>query len=141
LRTVRAILGVLLGLGIAAFLVTFAEQEIYGRYPAPPNLDWSDAAQVKRFIGAFPLGAHFALVTTWVGSTLLGALVGSSVARPRAILISVIVGGLMLAATIGNFLLTPHPLWLVLSTMTGIVIATGLAAKLMWKPERPSASA
>ena len=66
---------------------------------------------------------------------------GSAIARARAILISIIVGGLMLAATIVNFLLTPFPWWFVMTTLMGIVAATGLAAKLLWRPARPSSSA
>jgi hypothetical protein len=53
----------------------------------------------------------------------------------------VIVGGLMLAAITGNFLLTPHPAWLVVTTMAGIAAATWLAARLTWKRERPPGSA
>jgi hypothetical protein len=136
----RVVLGCLVGVGVAFVLLVFADDAGQKLYP-PPDVDWSDAAAVKRYTDSLPLGAVLLMLAGWVGSTLIGAAVGSAIARSRAILISAIVGGLMLAAAIANFLMTPYPWWLVMATITGIVAATWLAAKLLWKPLAPASSA
>jgi F0F1-type ATP synthase assembly protein I len=41
-----------------------------------------------------------------------------------------VVGGIVLAATIANFIAIPHPLWLSISTLVGIVLSTVLAMRL-----------
>jgi hypothetical protein len=141
MHIVRAVLGILAGVALAFLLVAFAEEAGHKIYPVPTDIDWSDNAQVQRFTDSLPVGALLLLLASWVGATFIGAAIGSSIARPRAILISTIVGGLMLAATIFNFLLTPHPWWLVISTIAGIAAATWLAVKLTWKPLASTSSA
>jgi hypothetical protein len=130
----RAIVGALVGVALAFLVVTLAEDVGYRWYPVPPDIDWSDAQAVRRYIDSLPVGAFLTLLAGWIGATFLGAAIGSACARPRAILISTLVGGLMLAASIANFLLTPHPWWVVAIAVLGIVGATWLAAKLLWKP-------
>jgi hypothetical protein len=137
----RAILGAVVGVGLAFLVVVIAEQLGQRIYPVPADIDWSDADAVRRYTGSLPVGALFLFLAGWVGATLIGAVAGSALARPRAILISVIVGGLMLAATIANFLMTPHPAWLVAATIILIVNATWVAAKLTWKPGNAATSA
>jgi predicted branched-subunit amino acid permease len=129
------------GVGLAFLIVAIAEEAGHRIYPVPTDIDWSDADAVRRYTGSLPVGALLLLLAGWVGATLIGAVAGSAIARPRAILISIIVGGLMLAATIANFLMTPHPAWLVAATIILIVNATWLAAKFTWKPGRAVTSA
>jgi len=137
----RAVLGSLVGVALAFLVVAYAEEAGHRIYPVPTGIDWSDNAQVKRFVDSLPAGALLSLLAGWVGATFIGAAIGSSIARSRAILISTIVGALMLAATIFNFLMTPHPWWLVIATIAGIAAATWLAAKLTWKPLASTPSA
>jgi hypothetical protein len=74
------------------------------------------------------------LLVGWIGATFIGAVVGSSFARSRAMAISGIVGGLVLAATVANFTMIPHPAWVVIAAIAGIAGVTWLAIKLMWQP-------
>jgi hypothetical protein len=141
MKTVRVILGAVVGVGLAFLIVVLAEEAGHRIYPVPTDIDWSDVNAVKSYTDSLPVGALLLLLAGWVGATFIGALAGSAICRPRAILISVIVGGLMLAATIVNFLMTPHPWWLVMATIIGIAGATWLAAKLLWKPVLPPTSA
>ena len=140
MKIVRAVLGCVVGVGVAFVLLVFADDAGQKLYP-PADVDWSDAATVKRYTDSLPLDAMLLMLAGWAGSTIIGAAIGSVIARSRAILISVIVGGLMLAAAIANFLITPYPWWLMMATITGIVVAAWLAAKLLWKPLAPTSSA
>jgi hypothetical protein len=133
MKIFRVILGTLVGVAFAIGVAVYAEDGWQEVYPARADLDWSDAAAVKRFMETMPFGAMSWLLAGWVGATFIGALTGSAFARARAVLISTIVGGCMLAATIANFLLTPYPSWVVVVDIAGIVAATWLAAKLMSK--------
>ena len=140
MKIVRVILGCVVGIGVAFVLLLFADDAGQKLYP-PADVDWSDAAAVKRYTDSLPLGALLLMFAGWVGSTFIGGAAGSAIARARAILISVIVGGLMLAAAIANFLMTPFAWWLVMATISGIVVATWLASRLLWKPVAPTSSA
>jgi len=140
-KTWRTILGSIVGVVLAFLVGTLADDAGHSMYPVPTDIDWSDVNAVRRYTASLPAGALLLMLAGWVGATFAGAAIGSAIVRPRAILISIIVGGLMLAATIVNFLMTPYPWWFVMATITGIVAASWLAAKLAWKPAGPSTSA
>ena len=133
MKTLRVILGAIAGVTIAVGFAVFAEDRWAKSYPAPADLDWSDAAAVQRFMESLTIGAMLWLVAGWIGATFIGALIGSTFARARAPLVSKIVGGFMLAASSANFLLTPHPSWVIAATILGIVAVTWFAKMLMFK--------
>jgi hypothetical protein len=139
-KIARVVFGCVVGVGVAFVLLLLADEAGQKLYP-PADVDWSDAAAVKRYTDSLPLGVILLTLAGWIGPTFIGAAIGSASARSRAILISVVVGGLMLAAAIANFLITPYPWWLVVATIIGIVAATWIAAKYMWKPLAPTSSA
>ena len=68
-----------------------------------------------------------------MASSVVAAFVGSLVAsyagtiRPQNC--AIIVGGMVFAATVANFIAIPHPMWLTIATLLGIVVSAWLA---MW---------
>jgi hypothetical protein len=128
---VRTTLGVVVG-GIVAFGLV-AGLEIVGHriYPVPGDIDFSQPEQVKSFISRLPVGAFLLVLASWLLATFLGAVAGSLIARHRALLISCFVGGLVMVATIANFIMIPHPPWMVIAGIGSIALATYVAAKLM----------
>jgi hypothetical protein len=99
-------------------------------YPPPPGLDFTDPAAVEPYLATLPVGAFLLVMASSVVAAFIGTLVAIYVGKIRPLYCAVIVGGIVLAATIANFIAIPHPLWLSALTLLGIVATTWLATKL-----------
>jgi len=99
-------------------------------YPPPPGLDFTDAAAIEPYLATLPVGAFLLILASSVVATFVGTLVAIYVGTIRAFYCAVIVGGIVLAATIANFIAIPHPLWLSFLTVLCVVAAAWLATKL-----------
>jgi hypothetical protein len=99
-------------------------------YPPPPGLDFTDPAAVEPYLATLPVGAFLLVMASSVVAAFIGTLVAIYVGTIRPLYCAVIVGGIVLAATIANFIAIPHPLWLSALTLLGIVATTWLATKL-----------
>ena len=127
----RTFLAVVAGT-IAAF--TFAGMiESIGHqvYPPPKHLDLSDPAQLRTLIESLPLGALLFVLVAWIGATFVGGVVGALLDRTRAVVVSAFVGGFVLAVTIATLVLIPHPAWMSISGVVGIVLAAVASGWLM----------
>jgi hypothetical protein len=134
-NNVRNILATLAGFAVAFAVVMAVEMIGHSVYPPPGGLDIDNAEQMRTYIGTLTLGAlAFVLLAWWLG-TFLGGLTAGTLSRGSARLCAGIVGALIMAATIANLLMFPHPLWVMVAGPIGIVIAGWLAGKLAvaWK--------
>jgi hypothetical protein len=128
---VRVVIAVICGALIAFALVAGIEAVGARVFPAPAGIDAAQPAQWQTSIPKLPLGALLIVLAAWIVSTFVGAVAASLIARRRVRLVSAIVGILVLASTVANFVLIPHPLWMVFCGVAGIIIAALLAGKLM----------
>lgn len=126
----RFIVAGLIGVVVAFASVAGIEALGHAVYPPPADLDFSNANQVRAFMDALPLGALLLVLGSWISGTFLGGLVAALIARSRPYLFAGIVGAFVLAATIANLLLIPHPLWLTLLALAAIPLAAFLAGAL-----------
>lgn len=131
---VRVTLGVIIGALVAVGVVTVIEAIGHRVYPIPPDVDFSDLEQLKAYVVTLPVGALVMVIAGWIIGAFVGGLAGSLLARHRAVLISGIVGALMLCATIVNLVFIPHPVWMAIAAVVGIVVAAWLAGRLMRRP-------
>ena len=123
------------GVFAGGLVVAVVEALGHAIYPPPP-FDGRDPASVRAMVSALPTGAFLSLVAAWT----LGAFAGAAVAlrlgsgRPRD---AAIVGGVLLAATLANLAVLPHPAWVMVLGPLGIVAATYAAVRLVGA-RRPS---
>jgi len=131
---VRLILAILVGMVVAFFSVAGIEAIGHAVYPTAAGLDMSSPEAVRAFMQTVPTGALAFVLAAWILGTFLGGLVGSLIARPRARVVSGVIGALVLAATIANLAMIPHPMWMAVSGVVGIALAAFAAGKLMSSP-------
>jgi len=62
--------------------------------------------------------------------------IAAAVARHRPLLHAGGVGGLVLAASVANLVLLPHPAWVAIAGPLGIVAATWVAAEVVRRRQR-----
>lgn len=128
---VRAVFGLICGALVAFLLVGGIEALGRSVYPPPMGVDLSQPAQLQAYMQKLPLGALLFVLTAWIVATFVGAIVAAAVAGRRAVFVAGMVGLLVLIATAANFVLVPHPTWLVVAGLAGIVVAALAAGKLM----------
>jgi len=128
---VRVAIAVVVGTVVAFVLVGVIEAIGEIVYPPPMGVDLGSPEQLATYMQRLPVGALAFVLAAWIVATFLGGLVAAWIARSRPALAAAIVGALVLAATIVNFVLVPHPAWMVAAGVAGIAIAAYLAGRLM----------
>lgn len=126
----RRILPVVAGVAVAFLLVAVIEAAGHLLYPPPPGLDFNDHEQVKSFIANLPVQAFLVVLAAWSMATLGGGVVACWVARERPWRYAIVIGVVVLAATVANLLMIPHPGWMAFSAVVAIIVMTILAARI-----------
>ena len=125
----RKISAVLLGVLAAFATVTLVEWLGHQVYPLPPGLDFNNPEQVRLFTSNLPLGAFLFVLLGWLLGTLCGGLTACYVAREKPLVFASIIGAVMLAATIANLAMIPHPTWFSIAAIVVIGVGTLLASR------------
>lgn len=125
---IKNILAVVAGLAAAfatVWLVMFFGHSVF---PPPAGLDVNDRAQMQAYVESLPVAPLLFVLASYYLGTLLGILVADWLAPGGALRNALIIGALMLAATIANLVMIPHPMWFVAAAVGGIVLITGCFA-------------
>lgn len=119
--------------GIVVALGTIAGVEMLGHrvYPPPTGIDFSNPEAVKTMMAGMPVGALLFVLGGWLLGTFLGTLAACRIAAAWPMRFAAIIGGILLAATIANLVMIPHPLWFSIVAVVAIVAAAWLAGRLM----------
>lgn len=125
----RSVLGVIIGI-ISGFVVIYAVEHV-GQliWPVATELDLKDKAAAAAFLAGMPIGGLVTVVVAWI----LGAYTGSMVAllmSDRRRIAGIIPAALIFAATVLVLFMLPHPLWMAVAGLGGIVAAGWLADRL-----------
>lgn len=127
--------GVLAGLVIAFVLIWLIEKLGHTVYPPPADLDFSDPEAIRPYLDTLPIFALLFPMLAWFIGTFTGSLVGSLIGTARPLLFCAVVGGLVLAGTIANLIVIPHPLWFSIISVIGIVASAWLALQIAPGPK------
>ncbi len=127
----RNTLAIIVGLIVTFSLVAGIEALGHIVYPVPDWLDFSKPEKVREYVEGLPLGALLFVLTAWIVATFVGGLIAALIARTRSLLFSGIIGAFVLAATLVNMMIIPHPTWFTVTGITGIVLAVLAASKLV----------
>lgn len=125
----RSVLGVIIGI-ISGFVVIYAVEHV-GQliWPVATELDLKDKAAAAAFLAGMPIGGLVTVVVAWI----LGAYSGSMVAllmSDRRRIAGIIPAALIFAATVLVLFMLPHPLWMAVAGLGGIIAAGWLADRL-----------
>ncbi len=127
---IRSSMAVLVGAFVAAVLVAGIDALGHRAYPLPQGVDWNDPVVVARVVRGMPAGAFVFAVASWTVAAFAGAGLAARMAPSRPMLHGGLVGALMLAATIANLLMIPHPAWVILSGLAGVPACAWLGARI-----------
>ncbi len=119
-------------IGIVIAFLTVKLFDMLGHlvFPPPAGLDFSDPSAVKPYLATLPIGAFLFILASSVIAAFAGTLAACHIGTIRPLNCAIVVGGMVLAATVANFIAIPHPLWLSIGTLIGIVASAWFAVRL-----------
>jgi hypothetical protein len=126
-RNVVAIVGGIVTAFLTRWLIIALSNMIF---PPPTGLDFSDVIAVEPYLATLPIGAFLLILASSVVAAFVGTLVACYVGTIGPFYCALIVGGMVLAATIANFIAIPYPLWLSIATLLGVIASAWLAMRL-----------
>lgn len=132
----RSFLGVFAGLVVGIVLVGLVETLGMRLIPPPPGMDPADPASIAAAMGNMPVGSFLFVLAAWFLGAGVGASTAMRFARSDARWPGLAVGGVILAATLYNLWMIPHPVWVAVAGVVGIIVVTVVAAR----PRGPAAS-
>lgn len=124
----RRVLAILAGVVTGALVIGSVEMlghSLFGVGNAMP--DPSDAVAVRAYADGMSFAALASLLVAWCAGAYVGSLVAIRIAGGSERVMTLIVGGFVLFATVMNFFQFPHPLWLMVSAIVLIPVASWLA--------------
>lgn len=127
LRNIGAILA---GVVTAFVLILVVEKLGHLIYPPPADLDFSDPEAIRPYMATLPFLALLVPMIAWVVGTFVGSVVASKIGTANPLLFAGVVGGLVLAATIANLIMIPHPVWFSIVSLIAIAASAWFAAKV-----------
>jgi len=127
---VRNVGAILSGVVTAFVLILVIEKLGHLIYPPPTDLDFSDPEAIRPYMATLPFVALLFPMIAWVVGTFAGSLVASKIGTANPLAFAGVVGGLVLAATIANLIMIPHPAWFSAVSLVAIAASAWFAAKI-----------
>lgn len=128
--TLRLALALVAGIAAALFTIMLIETLGHSLYP-PPTLDYSDTEALRAYVEGLPIGAKLIVLSAWLAGTVDGVFVAGLINRARYGLCAAVIGALVLAATLANLAMIPHPLWMAAAGVLGIPLCAWITARLL----------
>ena len=130
-RIGHTIIAIIAGVVVAFALVAAIEWLGHQVYPTPAGVDLSRPEQAHDYVRNLPVGALLLVLTSWVIATFCGGIVAAAIEKGRPRRAAGGVGVVVLAVTIANLTLIPHPLWFSIAGVLSIVVAALAAGHAM----------
>lgn len=119
----RDVLGAIVGIAVAVLTVMLFDWISHMVYPLPEDLDITSTAAMADHMASAPTGALLLVLAGFFVATFDGTLFAAWIGRAKPVIFALVVGVLMLVATISNLIMIPHPMWFNIAAVAGIVIA------------------
>lgn len=124
----RTVLGVVAGV-IAGGAIVFATEAVgHSLFPPPADINLANPEDVKRLMASLPAAAFAFVLGGWFLGSLAGAFVARQVARHDAAAWAVAV--LFILFTAMNFVMIPHPVWMIVAGILIPLLGAWLALRL-----------
>ncbi len=121
---------------VVAVLMIGTVQYISHKLFAPAVMpDMSDPAAVRAFVMSMPIGAFLMVLFSYMLGAFVGGMVAVRVAarvspHTKPMVCAGIVGGFVLAASLMNVVMIPHPIWFVVALVVAIPASAWLVLRL-----------
>jgi len=138
---IRNAVAMVAGIIIAFGTIVLIDKTVGMVYPPPPSLDFSDAESARPYLATLPAGEFLLVFASPVVAAFLGVFAACYIGTARHTAFGAVVGGVVLARTIANFITYPYPHWLSIATILGVVGCTLLAMRVSPPSTDPEASA
>lgn len=131
----RDVIAAVAGIIVAIATVMLLEYVGHAVYPPPADLDIKDTQAMIDYVATLPPGALLFVLAAYVIGTFDGVFVAVWIGRTKPFAFALVIGVLMLVATITNLIMIPHPMWFSIAAVVGIVAAAWLATLVA--PSKP----
>jgi len=127
----KKVLAIVIGV-VAGFAVMFmGEATTSSLSPMPAGLNTRNRDEMRVFIESIPMYVLVLLIIFWLASSFLGAMLASRINRSNWKNVSIITGSILLATTILNMAMLPHPAWMWITVLAGYIPAALLGGWLV----------
>lgn len=121
---VKSIIAVVLAVLLAGVVIAVVQLVNTQIFPLPSGVDFNDREAMSRAVSSMPTGGFVLLLLSYTLGALAGGWLAARMAPRRPLLHAMIVGVVLLAAGVMNFVSIPHPLWV---TVLGLLIFLPMA--------------
>ena len=126
----RNIAGAIIGIAVAVLTVMFVDWISHSLFPFPDGLEITDTEALNAHIGSLPLAAFLLVLAGNLIATFDGVLTACLIGRVKPFFYALLIGMLMIAATVSNLLMFQHPNWYAAAVLIGIVLSAWLAVTI-----------
>ncbi len=116
-------LGIILGLATAMTSFMLFETIAHFAFPIPADVDIDNAESMRKAMTNMPVGAFSLVLSGWIIGSLLAGYFARLVSKNESFRNPLIIGCILEAATIFNFILLPHPTWLIVVSLLVMIPA------------------
>jgi cation transport ATPase len=128
--TIRSILGIIVGVVLAFFVIAAVEYLAYVVFPPPAGLDPRDAADMPQILAQMPVAAFLIVGIAWALGAFVGGWGAARIARRAADTHIAIITAVILVGAIWNMIRLPHPAWFWVVAIV-LILLGGLGARRM----------
>ncbi len=126
------------GVVTAGFATAAGEKLSHLVFPPPENLDFNNLDQLKAFHESIPNEVFLILIAVWALSSFIGGFVAGIITTYSKQKVAMVVGGVLLFFAAINFSYLPHPMWVVVLSLSLYVPMAFLGATLVVKKLAPN---
>ncbi len=126
----RAIFSVVAGLIVAVVCIIGIESIVHIFHPAPPGFDARNQEAVRQLVAGLPLYAFILVLFGWLLGAGFGAFMAVRINRRIAKWPGLLVGALILMASLYNLFTLPHPIWYFVAAVVGVPLAAWIGTNV-----------
>lgn len=127
----KKILSIVAGVVVGFVIVFIGDATTHALSPIPANLNVTDKSAIANYISSIPLYVMIIMAIFWLFSTFIAAMLAARINRSEWKNTALITGSILMAASILNLMLIPHPLWMWLVVIIGYLPVSLLAGYLI----------
>lgn len=111
---VRSMGALIAGLLVMLIVISSIQWIGHSIYPPPTGLDPQDSAKAAAAVALLPIGALAMVLLSYAAGSFLGAGTGATVSVRHKRGVAILLGLVMTALVAMNFVIIPHPLWMMI---------------------------
>lgn len=127
---VRSVGAVIFGLIAAIFFIVGVESMSSILHPFPPGVDPANYDACKAHVARYPAEVLLLVVLGWGLGTLASSWLATRLGPGRHLAYGIVVGSILLVATVANMLMLPYPIWFWVLNLLVLPVCFYLGAKL-----------